>query len=76
MSRRRLAALAAVPVAAVLLAAPAGCGDSRPPAPVCGYQQVAEYDGDGWECEPDLNGNGVDDEDDAKGAGKKKKKKH
>lgn len=30
--------------------------------PNCPAGQVAEFDDDGWECEPDANQNGVDDE--------------
>lgn len=30
----------------------------------CPQGQVAEYDDDGYECEPDADGNGVDDEED------------
>lgn len=43
---------------ALLLAPVAACGP-----PNCGPNQVAENDDDGWECEPDRNRNGVDDED-------------
>lgn len=32
--------------------------------PTCQPGYVAEYDDDGWECEPDSDGNGVDDEED------------
>lgn len=51
----------------VLAVTVAGCahGPSRPAPRVCGPLQVAEWDDDGWECEPDVNPrNGIDDEDD------------
>lgn len=51
----------------VLAVTVAGCahGPSRPARPVCGPLQVAEWDDDGLECEPDVNPrNGIDDEDD------------
>lgn len=65
MNARR--ALAATAAAAVILT-PTACNrdHDRPPPPACEPRHVAEWDSDGWECEPDLNRNGVDDEDDAK----------
>lgn len=69
----------AAPALALALAAAlaAGCGEptyARPAPPHCPAGQVAEWEeDDGWECEPDENGNGIDDEDDdAKAAGKRK----
>ncbi|EFC78998.1 hypothetical protein FrEUN1fDRAFT_7880 [Parafrankia sp. EUN1f] len=63
----RLTSAAAV----ALVVAAAGCGSTpsrpspRPAPPLCLAGQVAEWDDDGWECEPDVNPrNGIDDEDD------------
>lgn len=57
-SRPRLVAAAAV--ALVVTAAGYSCA---PAAQTCPAGQVAEWDDDGLECEPDANGNGIDDED-------------
>lgn len=57
--RRRVAAIAS----AVILAG-GGIGLTASCAPTCPEGQVAEWDDDGYECEPDVNGDGVDDEDD------------
>ena len=62
---------------ALVLSPLAACSPGR--APACPAGQVAENDDDGWECEPDEDGNGVDDEEDEEGSGslfgKKRKKK-
>jgi hypothetical protein len=56
---------AAIGVVALLgmvgIGAAACNGDGGPSCPT-GY--VVEYDDDGYECEPDSDGNGVDDEED------------
>lgn len=65
MTRRRARVGAVAGVALVGLVA-VGCADkpARPGRPVCGPLKVAEWErGDGWECEPDRNRNGIDDED-------------
>lgn len=49
-------AAAAALVGGVTLTA---CNDT---GPACPSGQVAEYDDDGWECEPDEDGDGLDDE--------------
>ncbi len=51
-------------LAALALFSVSACGAWSPGKPVCGVDQVAEKDDDGWECEPDVNRNKVDDEDD------------
>lgn len=64
--RTALPAALASALAVAILAAGCDRAEHRPPPPVCGAFQVAEYDDDDWECEPDANRNGVDDEDDEK----------
>lgn len=51
--------IAAALLAATLLGGGAIACNGKPSCPA---GQVAEYDDDGWECEPDENGDGEDDE--------------
>lgn len=60
-----LAKTTGVGVIAVALLA-TGCGSTKqtPQITSCPVGQVLEIDNDGAECEPDVNRNGIDDEDD------------
>lgn len=67
MNPHRTATTVTVAAFAAVLFLTTGCTHPghRPPPPTCAANQVAEWDADGWECEPDRNHNGRDDEDDA-----------
>lgn len=56
--RRFVAAAAAAVLAGGGIAFTTACE-----APSCPEGTVSEYDDDGYECEPDEDGNGIDDED-------------